>query len=226
MIGGGITATCRNQDGNFVECADLVPPNSRFGPISFRVGSGEWMCIAGPSGVGKSSLLFVLAGLQSPVSGKIRCMGSEPAKLGSLWRRRFRRRSVHLVPQSLPLCSQLDVFHNVLLAQCFQREILPAVCRAVLSEIGLQDRLDFFPANLSIGERQRVCIARGLATNVPLLLIDEPTTNLDDGCVSILVKLFSDAANAGRSLIVVSNDPRLTQFADRVIFLDFTATDV
>jgi alpha-D-ribose 1-methylphosphonate 5-triphosphate synthase subunit PhnL len=155
----------------------------------------------------------------------IECMGSEPAKLGSLSRRRFRRHSVHLVPQSLPLCSQLDAFHNVLLARRMQGKTLPANCHRILSELGMQNRLGFYPSNLSVGESQRVCIARGLATEVPLLLIDEPTTNLDDGYVSMLVKLFREAKNAGRSLIVVTNDSRLTHLADHVIFLNFAGTD-
>ena len=153
-------------------------------------------------------------------------MGSNPEELGMISRRRLRRHSVHLVPQSIPLCGQLDAFHNVLLAQRLQGKILPDICRNVLAEIGVQNRFDFYPANLSVGERQRVCTARGLATDVPLLLFDEPSTNLDDGCVAKVVKLFRDATNVGRSLIVVTNDSRLIHPADRVISLRFASADV
>jgi ABC-type lipoprotein export system ATPase subunit len=122
---------------NFVECSDLVPARSRFGPLSLRLRSGEWICIAGPSGIGKTSLLFVVAGLQNPISGRIQCMGFDLAAVGPVSRRRFRRHSVHLVPQTLPLCSQLDVFHNVILAQFLQGRVLPTICRNVLSRLGL-----------------------------------------------------------------------------------------
>ena len=216
---------CFNHYKNCVECTDLVPPNSRCGPLSFRVDSGEWICISGPSGVGKSSLLFVLAGLQNPISGRVRCMGSNPEQLSLISRRRFRRHSVHLVPQNLPLCSQLDALHNVLLPQRLRGEGSPVACHNIVLKLGLQNRLDFSPYQLSVGERQRICIARGLAADVPLLLIDEPTTNLDDSSVSMMVKLFKDATDAGRSLIVVSNDSRLTHLSDRVITLDFAATN-
>lgn len=214
-----------NHYKNCVECTDLVPPYSQCGPISFRADSGEWVCISGPSGVGKSSLLFVLAGLKKPVSGRIRCMGLNPEQFGLISRRRFRRHSVHLVPQSLPLCSQLDAFHNVHLPQHIRRKSSFTASYNIVVKLGLQNRLKFFPYQLSVGERQRVCIARGLAAETPLLLIDEPTANLDDSIVSILVKLFKDATYAGRSLIVVTNDSRLTPLADRVISLNFVATE-
>ena len=215
-----------NHYKNCVECTDLVPRHSRCGPISFRVGSGEWACVSGPSGVGKTSLLFVMAGLEKPVSGRIRCMGLNPGQFGLIARRRFRRHSVHLVPQSLPLCSQLDAFHNVLLPQHIRREGRFSASCNIVSKLGLQNRLNFFPWQLSVGERQRICIARGLASDTPLLLIDEPTANLDDSIVSVLVGLFKDATYSGRSLIVVTNDSRLTPLADRVISLNFVAAEV
>jgi len=221
----GYPVNCFNHFKNCVECTDLVPRHSQCGPISFRVDSGEWICISGPSGVGKSSLLFVLAGLQNAVSGRIQCMGSDPGQLGLISRRRFRRHSVHLVPQSLPLCSQLDAFQNVLLPLRIRGGDSVAAGYNAAIKLGLQNRLSFYPWQLSVGERQRVCIARGLAADVPLLLIDEPTSNLDDSIVSMLVKLLKEATNAGRSLIVVSNDSRITNYADRVIHLSFTDPD-
>jgi putative ABC transport system ATP-binding protein len=113
----------------------------------------------------------------------------------------------------------------VLLAQRLQGRVSPDICRKFLSSLGLQNRLDFLPSHLSVGEKQRVCVARALATDVPLLLLDEPTANLDSECVSTLVKLFRETTKAGRSLIVVSNDPRLNNFADRVIVLSATGLD-
>ena len=220
MNGRGSSVRCCGLQGNSVESFGLVPPRSRFEPLSLCVAPSEWICVSGPSGVGKSSLLFVLAGLRKPISGRVRCLGYDVAALGPISSRRFRRQSVHLVPQSLHLCSQLNVFQNALLAQHLQGEGSPTSCRDLLLRLGLQNRLDFFPSHLSGGERQRVCVARGLATDVPLLLLDEPTSNLDENCVSVLVDLFREAKQAGRSLFVVSNDPRLTAFADRVISLN------
>jgi putative ABC transport system ATP-binding protein len=205
-----------------LECSDFVPPYSRFGQISFCLTPGEWICISGPSGVGKSSLLFALAGLINPISGKIQHVGSERPILGSVSLRQFRRDLVHLVPQSLPLFSQLDVLHNVLFVQRLLGDgVSPDACRQLLIKLGLQGRLEFFPSQLSIGEKQRVCVARGLATNAPVLLIDEPTSNLDRDCVTSLVQIFRETTQVGRALLVVSNDPRFTPFADRVMSLDY-----
>jgi len=218
--GGRRSVRCCSLQENVVECLELVAPRARFGPLSFCLALPEWICVSGPSGVGKSSLLFVLAGLRKPIGGRVRCLGYDVAALGPISSRRFRRQSVHLVPQSLHLCSQLDVFQNALLAQHLQGERSPTACRGLLLRLGLQNRLDFFPSQLSGGERQRVCVARGLTTDVPLLLLDEPTSNLDGNWVSVFVDLFREAKQAGRSLIVVSNDPRLTASADRVISLN------
>jgi putative ABC transport system ATP-binding protein len=100
-----------------------------------------------------------------------------------------------------------------------QGKASPAGCRALLSQFGLANRLDFLPFQLSAGEKQRVCLARGLASAAPLLLVDEPTANLDGDCVSTLVNLFREATQRGRSLLVASNDSRLLPFADRTLVL-------
>jgi putative ABC transport system ATP-binding protein len=148
------------------------------------------------------------------------------AALGQIARRRFRHHSVHLVPQTLQLCSQLAVFENVFLVQRMQGKASPTRCRDLLSRIGLRSKLDSLPSYLSVGEKQRVCIARGLATDVPLLLLDEPTSNLDSASVSLLIDLFREAKQAGRSLLVVSTDLRLIPFADRVESLKYAVPEI
>ena len=153
--------------------------------------ASEWICISGPSGVGKSSLLYTLAGLNVPISGRINITLHNMKTNGSPLLIHHGHRAVHLVPQNLPLLPQLNILDNVFFAQGIATTSAALdACRNLLIKVGLQDRLTFIPSQLSIGERQRVCVVRGLATNAPILLIDEPTSNLDGDCVSRLVNLF------------------------------------
>jgi len=205
-----------------LECSDLIPRNSRFGRLTFGLASGEWICVSGPSGVGKSSLLFALAGLCKSISGRIHFCGSEPTGIRAISFGSHRQHAPYLVPQSLPLFSQLDILQNVLFVQSISgNRASPEACRDLLIKMGLQDRLHSLPSQLSVGEKQRVCVALGLATKTPVVLIDEPTSNLDADCVSSLIRVFQEATQSGRSLLVVSNDPRLTAFADGMLSLDF-----
>jgi putative ABC transport system ATP-binding protein len=205
-----------------LECKNLVPAFTHFDSVSLSLASGEMLCISGPSGVGKSSLLFAFAGLRDPIHGWIRFTGSDITSFNGARINRIRRHeAVYLVPQSLPLISQLDLLDNVLFAQRIHGSGMSRdACLDILLKIGLKNRLHFLPSQLSIGEKQRVCVARGLATKASVLLIDEPTSNLDAESVSLLLTVFREATYEGRALLVVSNDSRLKAFADRVLSLE------
>ena len=189
--------------------------------LEFR--RGEIAAIVGTSGSGKSTLLNLLAGLDTPTAGTIHAGGRD---LGSLSRRemsRYRARHVGMIFQSFQLVPHYTARENVELALRFGRTDVP-VERAVerLRELGLGDRLDHRPADLSGGEQQRVAIARALVGEPDILLADEPTGNLDADNTARTVALLAEQAAAGRAVVMTTHDLSLAAaHADRTIRLEY-----
>ena len=183
---------------------------------SFTVEKGELVVIVGPSGAGKTTLLNILGGMDTLSSGKVFLDGREISGLNKKQLTEFRRQDVGFVFQFYNLVGNLTALENVELVNQICKAPLDA--RTVLEDVGLGQRLQNFPSQLSGGEQQRVAIARALAKNPKLLLCDEPTGALDYQTGKAILKLLQDTAHAtGMTVIIITHNSALTAMADRVI---------
>ncbi len=184
--------------------------------VSFSIDDGEFVVVLGSSGAGKTTLLNLLGGMDSATSGSIELCGKEITKLDRRALTEYRRYDVGFVFQFYNLMPNLTALENVELAVEICKDHLDP--RTVLGEVGLSERLQNFPAELSGGEQQRVSIARALAKNPKLLLCDEPTGALDYQTGKIILKLLYDVSKQRRKpVIVVTHNTALKDMADRVI---------
>src|SRR5580704_14685600 len=148
--------------------------------VSFEVASGEWIAIMGPSGSGKTTLINILGGLDRPTGGRVAVDGVEVGALGENELTRYRAEKIGFVFQQFHLVPYLSATENVMLAQYFHSTADEAEANRVLERVGLADRLNHLPGELSGGEQQRVALARALINQPKLILADEPTGNLDE----------------------------------------------
>ncbi len=184
--------------------------------ISFFVEKGEFCVIVGPSGAGKTTVLNMLGGMDSCDSGRILLDGALISGYSPKQLTAYRRYDVGFVFQFYNLVQNLTALENVELASEICRDPLPA--DKMLREVGLGERMNNFPAQLSGGEQQRVAIARALAKNPKILLCDEPTGALDYNTGKQVLGLLQDTCrNTGRTVIVITHNSALTAMADRVI---------
>ncbi|GAA0793074.1 ABC transporter ATP-binding protein [Marinobacterium sediminicola] len=192
-----------------------------FRHLSLRILPGESLAIIGRSGAGKSTLLSLLAGLDTPSEGQILFAGKPLAQLDDAARAALRLEQISFIFQSFHLLPELDALDNVRLPLEIQgRRDADAQARRWLEQVGLGERLDHYPAQLSGGEQQRVAIARAFATEPRVLFADEPTGNLDDDTGhQIIEQLFSLNANTGTTLILITHDIDLASRCQRRLHL-------
>ena len=184
--------------------------------IEFAIDKGEFVVVVGPSGAGKTTVLNILGGMDTVTSGKVFVDGENIAKYSQKKLTGYRRDDIGFVFQFYNLVPNLTAKENVELALQICKEPLDAEC--VLKEVGLGERLNNFPAQLSGGEQQRVSIARALAKNPKLLLCDEPTGALDYQTGKAILKLLQDTCREKKmTMIVITHNSALTPMADRVI---------
>ena len=184
--------------------------------LNFTVDKGEFCVVVGPSGAGKTTLLNILGGMDVCDSGKIMLDGDEVSSFSKKRLTDYRRYDVGFVFQFYNLVPILTALENVELAGEISRDPLPAA--DVLRSVGLEERAQNFPAQLSGGEQQRVSIARALAKNPKLLLCDEPTGALDYQTGKSILKLLWDSCRStGKTVIVITHNSALTKMADRII---------
>ena len=190
--------------------------------VSIDIERGSFTVIMGPSGSGKSTLLYLLGGLDWPTAGSIHVDDEEIQKLDENSLAVFRRSKVGFIFQSFNLISSMAAEENVSFPLRFAG-VSPAERKTrshqLLDRVGLADRMTHKPTELSGGQQQRVAVARALINDPPLILADEPTGNLDSFSGLAIMQLLSDLHKAGKTIIVVTHDPRMRQFATDTVFL-------
>ena len=186
--------------------------------VSFEIEKGELVVILGPSGAGKTTILNLLGGMDSATSGKIIVDGEDVTKLKRKELIGYRRNSIGFVFQFYNLVQNLTALENVELAvQICKNPLDP---EKVLEQVGLKDRINNFPAQLSGGEQQRVAIARAIAKNPKLLLCDEPTGALDSKTgIKILELLQKSCKEMGMTTVIITHNAIISEIADKVIRL-------
>ena len=184
--------------------------------MSFDIECGELVVVVGPSGAGKTTLLNMLGGMDSCTSGSIMLDGREVSAFSEKELTYYRRYDIGFVFQFYNLVQNLTAKENVELASQICKDPLDA--EAVLAQVGLADRMDNFPAQLSGGEQQRVAIARALAKNPKLLLCDEPTGALDYKTGKAILRLLQETCyDTGKTVILITHNSAFTAIANRVI---------
>ncbi len=186
--------------------------------LSLHIKKGEKVFLCGPSGAGKTTLMYTLAGLEPPQVGSVSINGTDIYSLSASKRALFRNKTMGFIFQNYMLMPELTALENASLATAIAGREATEQVKALLTRVGLGDRLDHLPNELSGGEQQRVAIARALAHNPDLIFADEPTGNLDSrNGRQILDLLFELADEGGKTLVIVTHDSDVAKLGDRVL---------
>jgi putative ABC transport system ATP-binding protein len=193
--------------------------------ITFDIAQGEWVAIMGPSGSGKTTLLNIIGLLdQQYENGEIWIDGNDIKRLGSAKKASFRSNRIGIVFQNHFLVESLTAKENVELPFIWSSEKLSSSeiedkAFKAIEMVGLLNRANYFPEELSGGEKQRIAIARAIANNPGLVLLDEPTGNLDAQTGKAVLTIFRDIVSQGTSIIMVTHDSEAAKLADRILLL-------
>jgi putative ABC transport system ATP-binding protein len=184
--------------------------------------SGDFVSLVGPSGSGKSTLLLMLGGMLSPSSGRVLLKDESVYDLSSDGRARLRKENIGFVFQTFNLVPYLTALENVQVPMFLagtDEETQETAATALLQRVGLGDRVDHKPAELSVGQQQRVALARMLANDPKLILADEPTGNLDPETADQIIGFFEEFNDEGRTIVMVTHDPQAAARARRTLKL-------
>lgn len=190
--------------------------------VSLSVDRGEFVAVMGPSGSGKSTLMNMIGLLDRPTHGKYTLDGKHVSRLRPNQRAKVRRDQVGFIFQSFNLLPRLTVLENVALPLAYKGMLQTKRLKhaaAMLERVGLADREYFMPHQLSGGQAQRVAIARALINEPQIIIADEPTGNLDSASSRLVMELLSDIHKAGNTVLMVTHNPELTRYANRVVFM-------
>ena len=197
-------------------------PVTALDDVSLEIGKGDFVAVIGPSGSGKSTLLHLVGGMLSPDSGRVRIGSDSLYELSPDERSGLRRKQIGFVFQTFNLVPYLAARENVqvplVLAGLIEAEQKERV-ESLLGRVGLSDRLDHKPRELSVGQQQRVALARMLANDPALILADEPTGNLDPETAESIMDFLGELNGEGRTIVMVTHDMRLAARAKRALRL-------
>lgn len=186
--------------------------------VTLEIPSKQTVAVTGPSGSGKSTLLGLMAGLDRPTSGSIMLDGIEITSLSESRMAGFRRAKIGYIFQSFHLIPTLTALENVLVPLELAGNVAArGQAIEVLETVGLGNRIDHYPVQLSGGEQQRVAVARAFACRPPILLADEPTGNLDSHTGEAILSLFRKLSTEGRTIVLVTHDPEIAAVTPRRI---------
>lgn len=187
-----------------------------------QVNQGEFVVIMGPSGSGKSTMMNMIGCLDRPSRGKVLIMGKDVNALNDKEIAKLRGLEIGFVFQNFNLVPRLTTLQNVELPTYANKRAGADVnkkSRELIGMVGLTDRADYKPSAMSGGQQQRVAIARALINDPSLILADEPTGNLDSVTGDEIMNLFDDLHKKGRTIVMITHDPDLAEYADRVVHL-------
>jgi len=191
--------------------------------LNLQISPSEFVVICGASGAGKTTLLNLISGIDRPTSGRLIVFGEDLTEESEDYLSDFRCQKIGFVFQAYNLVSTLTVAENIAFPMEWTgkpaREIVTRVLK-LLVDLGIQHRQNYFPAQLSGGEQQRLAFARALANDPPLLLADEPTGNLDTINAQKIIDILGNLKKQGKTIIVSTHDARIMQIADRALCLE------
>jgi putative ABC transport system ATP-binding protein len=190
--------------------------------VSLTIEKGEFIAVMGPSGSGKTTLMNTLGLLDKPSHGVYKLNGKDVSRLSKNKQAKTRRDNIGYIFQSFNLLPRLTALENVALPLAYKRvpqtRRLKAAARA-LEQVGLSDREYYLPTQLSGGQLQRVAIARALVNGPTIIIADEPTGNLDTVSARVVMELLSDIHKLGNTVLMVTHNPSLTRYADRILYM-------
>jgi len=186
--------------------------------VSLEVNKGELVAVMGASGSGKSTLMNILGCLDRPTSGSVILDDLEVSRLGDEEMAKVRNRKIGFVFQMFNLLARTNALENVELPLIYSdKPDISRLAREALETVGLKDRIDHFPSELSGGEQQRVAIARALVNDPEIIFADEPTGNLDTKSSKEIMALFKKLHRLDRTIVLVTHEPDIAEYAERII---------
>lgn len=189
--------------------------------INLDVETGEKIFLCGPSGAGKTTLMYTLAGLETPQVGQVEIDGIDIYSLSTTQRSKLRNERMGFIFQNYLLMPELTALENACLATSIGGIYAEDKARELLKRVGLENRLNHLPGELSGGEQQRVAIARAIANSPSIIFADEPTGNLDSRNGKEILRLLFELANEeNKTLVIVTHDEHLAQMGDRTVILE------